>query len=208
MKLLYHDSAIIVVDKPGGLLSVPGRGPDKQDCVVSRLQDRFADLIPQPAVHRLDMHTSGVMILARTRESHRHLSLQFEKRKIKKTYLALVEGYLPEQQGRIELKFRLDTDNRPCQIYDPVNGKTGISLWRKEREENGCTRIIFHPLTGKTHQLRLHAAHHLGLGAPILGDALYGNGREGEQMMLHAASLSISHPLTGESFTFASEVPF
>ncbi|MBM9606136.1 RluA family pseudouridine synthase [Desulfopila inferna] len=208
MNLLFHDSEIIVIDKPGGLLAVPGRGPDRQDCVVSRLHRRFADLIPQPAVHRLDMYTSGVMILARTRESHRSLSMQFEQRKPAKIYIALVEGFPVEQQGRIELKFRLDIDNRPYQVHDPVNGKNGITLWRKLAKENGCTRIMFQPLTGRTHQLRLHAAHPLGLGAPIVGDSLYGNGREGDKMMLHAASLSISHPLSGEVLTFTSNVPF
>ena len=187
---------------------MPGRGPERQDCVVSRLRRRFVDLIPQPAVHRLDMYTSGVMILARTKESHRNLSIQFEQRKPEKTYIALVEGCLAQQQGRIELKFRLDIDNRPYQIYAPLNGKTGITLWRKIQNENGCTRIMFHPLTGRTHQLRLHAAHPLGLGSPIVGDSLYGNGREGDKMMLHAASLSISHPLSGEVLTFTSNIPF
>lgn len=208
LNTLYSDTDIIVIEKPGGLLSVPGRGPDKQDCAVSRLRLVFPDLMAQPAVHRLDMYTSGVMVLARNKEAHRDLCGQFEKRATKKTYIALVDGPVREKSGRIELKFRLDINNRPYQVYDPVQGKTGITLWKKLANEPTGTRIHFTPLTGRTHQLRVHAAHPLGLGTPILGDSLYGNGREGEQMMLHAAVLTIYHPRSKAPLTFSSEVPF
>jgi tRNA pseudouridine32 synthase/23S rRNA pseudouridine746 synthase len=206
--ILYSDSEIIVVDKPGGLLSVPGRGPDKQDCVVTRAQATFSDIIKQPAVHRLDMYTSGVMVLARTSESHKNISKQFEQRKTIKKYIALLDGILKEDSGRIELKFRLDVNNRPHQIYDPVQGKTSITLWRKITVESNSTRVEFSPLTGRTHQLRLHAAHESGLNMPIIGDKLYGSGKEGDQMMLHASSLTIFHPATQDTITFVSKVPF
>lgn len=208
MQLIFYDTEIIVIDKPGGLLSVPGRGPGKQDCAVSRVRKLFPDIIAQPAVHRLDMYTSGIMVLARTREAHRQLSMQFEKRIPHKKYTALLDGIITEREGRIELPFRLDPQNRPYQIYDPIHGKIGISLWNMIDIEPPYSRVEFQPLTGRTHQLRLHAAHALGLNAPIVGDVLYGRGQEGDQMMLHASSLSIRHPLTGESCTFTSTVPF
>ncbi|MEE4242582.1 MAG: RluA family pseudouridine synthase, partial [Desulfopila sp.] len=157
MKILFSDADIIVVDKPGGLLAVPGRGPAKQDCVVSRTRRLFPDLPVQPAVHRLDMYTSGIMVLARNKEAHRHLVRQFENREVEKKYVALLEGSIVQDQGRIELKFRLDINNRPYQVYDPVHGKTGITLWQKTATENQRTRVLFTPLTGRTHQLRLHA---------------------------------------------------
>ncbi len=208
MNIIYSDTEIIVVEKPGGLLSVPGRGEDKQDCVVTRVRRLFSPCIDQPAVHRLDMYTSGIMILARTPESHRNLSSQFEKRQTQKRYLALVDGIIAEPHGRIELQFRLDVNNRPYQIYDPHHGKLGITLWKRLGIEKSYTRIEFIPITGRTHQLRVHAAHKLGLNTPIVGDRLYGNGTEGDRMMLHAASLTFSHPHTGKPVTFTSPAPF
>ncbi len=208
MKLIFYDSEIIVIDKPGGLLSVPGRGPDKQDCVVSRVRKLFPDIIAQPAVHRLDMQTSGIMVLGRTRESHRHLSMQFEQGIPKKIYTALLDGVVTELEGRIELPFRLDPQNRPYQIYDPIGGKVGITIWRRIGIEGQYSRIEFQPLTGRTHQLRLHASHELGLNIPIVGDVLYGRGQEGDKMMLHASLLSLPHPLSGESLTFLSKASF
>lgn len=208
MNVLFADAHIVVVEKPGGLLAVPGRGPEKQDCVVNRVRRIFPDMILQPSVHRLDMFTSGLMVLAKTAKAHRNLSIQFEKRQPEKIYVALLDGIIKGTKGRIELKFRLDVENRPYQIYDPKNGKLGITFWKKLSEEHGCTRVQFSPFTGRTHQLRLHAAHELGLGTPIVGDSLYGRGREGEQMMLHAVSLSIRHPQTNNVIRFTSQTPF
>ncbi len=208
MNILLNDPDIVVVEKPGGLLSVPGRGANKQDCVVSRVKKLFPDIIDQPAVHRLDMYTSGVMVLAKNKEAHRDLSIQFEKRATKKEYIALLDGLIKQESGRIELKFRLDIENRPYQIYDPIQGKTGITLWKKIDTNQNSTRVHFTPLTGRTHQLRIHAAHKLGLGTPIVGDILYGNGNEGDQMMLHASSLTFYHPSTKEKRTITSIVPF
>ena len=208
LEVLHVDPEFVVVDKPAGLLSVPGRGPDKQDCVARRMRELFPDCPEQPSVHRLDMDTSGLMVLARTVEAHRVLSRQFAERRVKKKYLAVLDGVVGEEQGRIELSFRLDPDNRPHQVYDPVQGKSGITRWRKLSVKDGKTRVEFIPLTGRTHQLRLHAAHSLGLGCPIVGDRLYGSRQSGERMLLHAAFLQFFHPLTEAAEEFYSEVPF
>lgn len=208
LKIVYRDPAFVVVEKPGGLLAVPGRGEDKQDCVVARLRGLLPETIAQPAVHRLDMYTSGLMVLAVTAEAHRQLSRQFEERRVEKRYIALLDGLVAGEAGEIRLPFRLDPDNRPYQIHDPLRGKMGITRWRLLAVENGRTRIEFTPLTGRTHQLRLHAAHRLGLGVPIVGDRLYGHGREGERMLLHAAHLAFAHPSTGEPVSLDSPAPF
>ena len=208
IEIVYSDGAILLVNKPGGLLSVPGRGPDKQDCLVTRLQKQFPELPEQPAVHRLDMHTSGLMLLAMNEATHRNLSKQFQYRLVIKRYIAVVQGQVQGESGTIELAFRLDTENRPYQVYDPVNGKMGTTLWKKLSAHPLGTRIEFTPLTGRTHQLRLHASHPKGLGVPIVGDYLYGNGQDGEPMLLHASYLSFRHPVTGNSCEYRSEPPF
>ncbi len=208
IRLLYVDEDVIVVDKPAGLLSVPGRGPEMQDCVVRQVQDYFPDIIDQPAVHRLDMDTSGLMVLARIRRAHANLSEQFARRQVKKRYNAILEGVVAEEAGEIELAFRLDPDNRPYQVYDPEQGKLGITRWFKLAVHNGRTRVEFIPLTGRTHQLRLHAAHELGLNCPIVGDRLYGRRKPGERMLLHAQYLQFFHPTTEKRLVFRSAVPF
>jgi tRNA pseudouridine32 synthase / 23S rRNA pseudouridine746 synthase len=208
VNIIYTDPHIVIVNKPGGLLSVPGRGPDKQDCVVNRIKKLFPDCIKQPAVHRLDMYTSGLLVLALTQDSHKEMSKLFENRLVKKKYIAMLDGFIQDDSGDIHLPFRLDPDNRPYQIYDPTNGKLGITKWRKIGVERKKTRVEFIPLTGRTHQLRVHAAHNLGLGCPIIGDTLYGDGKEGDQMMLHASFLSFTHPISGKSMKFESGVPF
>lgn len=208
LKILYHDADIVIINKPGGLLSVPGRGADKQDCISKRLKEIFPDMIYQPAVHRLDMYTSGLMVFARTKEAHRKLSIQFEKHQVHKQYQALLEGIIEGDKGEIHLSFRLDLDNRPIQIYDPRHGKPGITRWTNLGIQSGKTRIEFTPLTGRTHQLRLHSAHPLGLGTPIIGDSLYGSGEDGDQMMLHATALQFLHPESKENICFKSLPPF
>ncbi|RPH38649.1 MAG: RluA family pseudouridine synthase, partial [Desulfobulbaceae bacterium] len=151
--IVFQDSALVVVVKPGGLLAVPGRGIEKQDCVVARIRRMLPEMIEQPAVHRLDMHTSGLMVLAVTQQAHRQLSRQFEQRQVDKRYIALLEGIISLQEGEIRLPFRLDPDNRPYQVYDPLQGKMGITRWRHLGTEDGRTRIEFTPLSGRTHQL-------------------------------------------------------
>ena len=201
-------ATFIVVDKPGGLLSVPGRTLDLHDCVTERMKARYPEMIAQPAVHRLDMDTSGLMVVARTEASHRALSIQFIQRLVEKKYIALLDGIVEAESGTIELPFRLDPESRPQQIYDPVNGKMGITQWRRIAHENGRTRIEFTPLTGRTHQLRLHASHSLGLGCPIVGDRLYGRNSGNERLLLHAAYLAFNDPETGVRLTFTSNVGF
>ncbi|XOF33556.1 MAG: RluA family pseudouridine synthase [Candidatus Electrothrix sp. YB6] len=215
LDIIFSDQHLVVVNKPGGLLAVPGRGPERQDCVVTRVKAQFPEAIAQLAVHRLDMATSGLMVLALTAEAHQHLSCQFAQRQVKKSYIALLDGAVAGEGGEITLRFRLDTENRPYQVYDPVQGKIGITRWRRLHVSGAAsstsgprTRVEFIPLTGRTHQLRLHAAHALGLGCPILGDSLYGTGTMGDPMFLHAARLSFLHPATGEQLEFRSSVPF
>ncbi|MCP4340124.1 MAG: RluA family pseudouridine synthase [Desulfobulbaceae bacterium] len=206
IEILYQDSELVVINKPGGMLSVPGRGPEKQDCAASRLRHHLLNMIEQPAVHRLDMYTSGLMVFAITTRAHRFLSGQFEKRAVVKKYTAVVEGIIEQTSGEIRLPFRLDPNNRPLQVHDPVHGKMGITKWRKLETIGNTTRIEFSPLTGRTHQLRVHAAHPgpMGLGFPIVGDSLYGLGKEGGQMMLHASYLQFVHPETSKVLEFQS----
>lgn len=216
LEILYRDESIVVVNKQSGLLAVPGRGPDKADCIEARLKKLFPQCeLNQPAVHRLDMETSGIMILALTKEAHRAMNMQFEERKVHKKYVALLDGvYRGETEGRIELKFRLDVENRPHQIYDEINGKLGITDYKiidVEKLKNkttgktkNVTRVEFEPQTGRTHQLRLHSSHcgGGGLGLPIVGDTLYGNPEDGEKLMLHAREITFNHPITGELMHF------
>lgn len=216
LEILYRDSQIVVINKPSGLLSVPGRTADKQDCVVSRLKKLFPHCIEQPSVHRLDMETSGVMVYALTKEAHRNLNMQFEAGTVHKKYIALIDGVFDhnEYQGELRLKFRLDINNRPHQIYDEVNGKLGITEWKKEGTElytapNGTkrrvTKILFTPHTGRTHQLRLAASDPHGFGIPIVGDTLYGHCEPGERLMLHACELEFKHPVSGAIQTILSQ---
>jgi tRNA pseudouridine32 synthase/23S rRNA pseudouridine746 synthase len=208
LEIIHNDSAFLLINKPGGLLSVPGRGEENQDCVVTRAQKLFPDLPGQPAVHRLDLHTSGLMLLARTPQALNNLMRQFQYRLVVKRYIGVIEGDPVEISGTIELAFRLDPENRPYQVYDPVNGKQGVTLWKKIAGDPRGSRIEFTPLTGRTHQLRLHASHPRGLGYPIVGDYLYGSGNDGDPMLLHACSLSFSHPSNGKPCVFESAPPF
>ena len=213
LEILYRDSQIIVVNKQSGLLSVPGRTPDKQDCVVSRVKKLFPHCITQPSVHRLDMETSGLLVLAFTEEAHKNLSCQFEEGTVHKKYVALLDGVFNhnEYKGELQLKFRLDVDNRPHQIYDEENGKLGITEWEKvgtvlytapDGSKRRTTKIIFTPKTGRTHQLRLAASDPHGFGIPIVGDSLYGHCEPGERLMLHAFELEFKHPVSGAQMKF------
>ncbi len=208
LEIVHEDPDFVIVDKVSGMLSVPGRGPEKRDCVAERVREMYPGCPEQPAVHRLDMDTSGLLIVARNTESHRNLSIQFQRREIRKRYIALLDGVLEAESGKIELPFRLDVDNRPYQIHDPVHGKIGITHWEKLSVEAGHTRILFIPMTGRTHQLRVHAAHELGLGIPIVGDPLYGRGTGPGQLKLHAEELGFQHPRTGLALDFRSSARF
>ena len=205
LEILYRDNDIVVINKQAGLLSVAGRGEDKQDCAESRVRQFFPQAPRQCAVHRLDMETSGILVLALNSEAHRKLNEQFAEGKVHKKYIALLDGILHgKPEGRTELSFRLDTDNRPHQIYDKENGKIGITEWKKIKvvSTSSTTLVEFTPLTGRTHQLRLAASCPKelgGLGIPIAGDTLYGNGKTEAfpRLMLHAAEISFIHPASG-----------
>lgn len=208
LDILHTDPEFVVVNKCSGMLAVPGRGPEKVDSVAYRVRRMFPACIEQPAVHRLDMDTSGLMVVALSAEAHRNLSRQFHERLTSKKYVALLDGVLEQDAGTIELPFRLDVENRPIQIYDEVHGKLGTTHWRKIAVEGSYTRVEFTPVTGRTHQLRLHASHEKGLGIPIVGDPFYGRGEGPGQLKLHACELSFTHPSTGEQQHFISEPDF
>ena len=219
LEILYRDRDIIVVNTQSGVLSVPGKV--EPDCIANRVRRLFPGCIAQPAVHRLDMETSGLMVLAFTREAHRRLSAQFEAGSVRKEYVALVDGILPARgvppHGTMELYFRVDLDNRPHQMWDEVHGKKAVTEWRVQdvetyRAPDGSrrrvTRVLFLPHTGRTHQLRLAAADPHGFGVPIVGDTLYGRCAAGERLMLHAQCLRFSHPTTGEEMMFRCAAGF
>ena len=208
MKILHLEDDFVVVEKASGFLSVPGKSPENQDSVSKRICSLFPNSIAQPAVHRLDMDTSGIILMALTKETHRKLSTQFRIRKVYKEYTALLDGHLTESEGSVELPFRLDVENRPHQIYDEVYGKMGLTHWECLGKEGDYNRILFKPYTGRTHQLRLHASHAKGLNIPIVDDPLYGNGHGNGQLKLHASLLSFQHPKTHETMTFTSTVPW
>ncbi|WP_332447713.1 RluA family pseudouridine synthase [Sphaerochaeta sp.] len=212
LDIIHRDEDLMVVNKPASLLSVPGNGAEHQDSVETRVRLLFPDAPRQCAVHRLDMDTSGLLVIALNKEAYRHVQHQFREHMVQKTYVALLDGVVTEEQGRIELPFRLDPKNRPHQIYDEVHGKWGTTLFhriRVERRADGrlATRMLFIPLTGRTHQLRLHSAHPKGLGKPIIGDRLYGNGAS-DRLHLHAKTISFLHPRTNERMEFSTQDPF
>lgn len=207
LQYLHRDDSLIVVVKPGGLLSVPGRGPEKADCLVSRIQTDFAGAL---TVHRLDMETSGLVILARNPESHRRLSALFQNRIVSKRYVAVVDGLLGADSGTIELPLLTDWPNRPRQKVDFRAGKPSLTHYRVLDRDTAmrCTRVELIPVTGRTHQLRVHL---LSIGHPILGDRLYANaaGSVGPgRLLLHASWLAFPHPDNGKSLTFSNPAPF
>ncbi len=205
LSVVYVDDAIIVVDKPTLLLSVPGRGPDKQDSVVTRAA---RDYPGAREVHRLDWETSGLMLLARCPEVHSELSRQFREREVGKEYTAVVYGALPEEQGEITLPLRGDWPNRPRQMVDEVDGKPSLTKWRRLSVEGSCSRVLLTPVTGRTHQLRVHMQ---AMGYPIIGDRLYAPSAAlglASRLLLHANALSFLHPHSREALWFTSPVPF
>ncbi len=210
LTLLYADPWLVVVDKPAGLLSVPGRGAHLLDSVLTRLRARFPAATGPLLVHRLDQDTSGLLLAALDAETHTALQRLFLEHTITKTYVAWVEGDVVAETGEvgeITLPLRGDPDDRPRQIVDPAHGTPALTLWRVEARRGDRTRLSLQPRTGRTHQLRVHLAHPEGLGAPIVGDRLYGRGGA-ERLMLHAAELRFTHPHTGEPMCVRSEAPF
>jgi tRNA pseudouridine32 synthase/23S rRNA pseudouridine746 synthase len=201
--LIYQDDVLLVIVKPSGLLAVPGRGEEKQDCLSSRIQKIFPDAL---IVHRLDMATSGLMVFARGAEMQSRLSRLFSDRKVGKRYVAVVAGKLGSESGEISLPLVCDWPNRPKQKVDHDSGKRSLTRYRVLTYGSiaDTSRVELEPVTGRTHQLRVHLA---AIGHPILGDALYG-GFPAARLLLHATSLSFGHPRVGKVLDFASEAPF
>lgn len=206
LSVIYRDHAILVADKPAGLLSVPGKGEHLADCLLSRVQAAFPEAL---LVHRLDRDTSGVMIFALTPQAQRHLGLQFEKRQTRKTYVARVAGHVAEDTGTVDLPLIVDWPNRPKQKVDFTEGRPAQTDWRVvRREADGTTRLRLYPLTGRSHQLRVHMRE---IGHPILGDPFYAEGPARDdhpRLMLHAESLRLRHPEGGRGMTFSAPCPF
>lgn len=216
MTPLYLDEHLLVLDKPAGLLAVPGRGPDKQDCLSARAQALWPDAL---IVHRLDMATSGLLVMARGLPMQRALSLAFEKRQVHKRYRAVVAGALSEPEGRIDLPLMIDWLNRPRSIVQHQHGKPSLTRWRRLDGPGWqpdvpapypviTTRVELEPVTGRTHQLRVHLQ---AIGHPIVGDPLYATSEQqgwSSRLLLHACELSLPHPATGQALHFHSPCPF
>jgi tRNA pseudouridine32 synthase/23S rRNA pseudouridine746 synthase len=208
---LYVDDALLVVDKPSDLLAVPGRGVDKQDCLAARVQARYPDAL---IVHRLDMATSGLMVMARSVAAQRELNKAFAARAVTKRYVAVVAGRLdapsPDGWGTIDLPLICDWPNRPRQMVDHNTGKPSLTRWRVLGYDatRDTTRVELEPVTGRSHQLRVHLCE---LGHPILGDSLYASAEDrvrAERLLLHAWSLGFAHPVTGAALGFERPAPF
>lgn len=204
LEIIYEDEAIAVVNKPAGMLSVPGKAaiPSVYDLMSKHLSHIEGPL----TVHRLDMDTSGLLLIAKTKDAHQCLQTQFEQRLVNKRYLALLDGLVPNEAGRISLPLRPDVHDRPRQLVDPIHGKPAVTDYQVLERKNGRTLIAFYPQTGRTHQLRVHAAHPLGLHCPIVGDALYG--KPADRLYLHAEMLEFTHPATRERITFQTKAEF
>ena len=218
--LLYADDSLLVLNKPAGLLSVPGRGEDKQDCLSARVQSRFADAL---IVHRLDMATSGLMLMARGPAVQRQLNEAFASRAVHKRYIAVVDGHLPaplntmDGWGDIDLPIAVDWPRRPLRVIDPVLGKPSQTRWRVLAHHSApdgtphfmpTTRLELEPVTGRSHQLRVHLQ---AIGHAILGDALYGCARtqaQSDRLLLHAHTLTLAHPLDGRELALTCPAPF
>ena len=202
--ILHEDAEVLLVDKPAGLLSVPGKGPHLADCLIARVQDAFPDAL---LVHRLDRDTSGVMIFALTPHAQRHLGLQFEKRMTRKTYVARVWGVPEEKSGTVDLPLIVDWPNRPLQMVCHETGKPAQTDWKKIKSDGETARMRLFPKTGRSHQLRVHM---LALGHPILGDPFYATGpaRDFPRLMLHSEELRFNHPQGGTSTKVRAKAPF
>ena len=202
LETIYRDAAFLAVNKPTGMLTVPGRGADKQDCLYHRVLEQFPDAL---MVHRLDMDTSGLVLFARSPEAQRSLSLQFEKRGISKTYVAVVEGAIEQEEGMIDYPMRKDMEQRlpPKHLVDCVRGKKAVTEWRVLERGDGTTRVALFPKTGRSHQLRVHMQ---SIGHPIVGDPIYG--QPSRRLMLHAQTLEFRHPVTDEPIRLESPPPF
>ena len=205
VEVIYEDEYLAAVYKPAGMYSVPGKD-EAVSSVLSWAQNRYPDSDSPLLVHRLDMHTSGLLLIGKTKEAHAALQQMFERHQIRKTYIAVLDGIVPQDEGLIRLPLRPDVEHRPMQMVDPVHGKPAVTRYRVLERSGQTTRIAFFPQTGRTHQLRVHAAHPDGLGCPIRGDQLYG--RPSDRLYLHAEQVQLAHPVTGQRLTLKVPVPF
>lgn len=205
LDVIHQDAEILVLNKPSGLLTVPGKAAEHADCLELRAQEQFP---LSRIVHRLDMDTSGVVIMAMNAEAHRHLGLQFERRHTAKTYCADVFGCVTEDQGAVDLPLRCDWPNRPMQMVDHEQGRSAQTNWKVSERRDNWTRMELTPITGRSHQLRVHM---LAIGHPILGDRFYATGNAlsmADRLRLHAQSLTVHHPNGGERVRFTASLPF
>lgn len=204
IKIVYEDDVLLVINKPAEFLSVPGK--KIQDSVYQRIKDRYPNATGPLIVHRLDMSTSGLLLIAKDEETYIKLQSQFIKRTIKKRYVALLDGILKEKEGFIDLPLRVDLDDRPRQLVCYEHGKQAQTKWEVIEVKNNQTRVYFYPISGRTHQLRVHASHELGLKTPIVGDDLYGS--KSNRLHLHAEQLVFTHPVTKEIITITEKAEF
>lgn len=207
LQIVHADAHCIVACKPSGLLAVPGRGDAGRDCLSERVRSEYPDAL---IVHRLDMATSGLMLLARSTDTQRRLSIAFARREVHKRYIAVVAGRLNADQGEIDLPLAADWPNRPRQVVDAIRGRPSLTRYRvlEFDDARATTRVELEPVTGRSHQLRVHL---LALGHTILGDALYGSAEvqaAAPRLLLHASSLRFTHPASGETMSFDSSPPF
>lgn len=204
LETLYEDEYLLVINKPEGMLSVPGKR--ETDSVYKRVKEKYSESTGPMIVHRLDMATSGLLLIAKTKEAHQNLQAQFKNRTIKKRYIALLDGVLMQSEGIVNLPICLNPLDRPRQMISEEYGKPAITKYEVLEHSKTQTLIAFYPLTGRTHQLRVHAAHPLGLNCPITGDELYG--RKAERLYLHAESLEFKHPVTGKTIIIKKKADF
>jgi tRNA pseudouridine32 synthase / 23S rRNA pseudouridine746 synthase len=204
LDIIFEDEHLLIVNKPEEFLSVPGK--NITDSVYSRIRELYPHADGPLVVHRLDMSTSGLLLIAKSEVIYKMLQRQFLKRSVKKRYVALLDGDLDADSGSIDLPLRVDLDDRPRQLVCYVHGRPALTRWEVAERKNGRTKIFFYPITGRTHQLRVHAAHTLGLNCPIVGDDLYGE--KADRLYLHAEQLTFFHPVEKREMTFVAECPF
>ncbi|WP_158966775.1 bifunctional tRNA pseudouridine(32) synthase/23S rRNA pseudouridine(746) synthase RluA [Paraglaciecola sp. L3A3] len=205
LDIIYQDDDILLLNKPSGLLSVPGKAFEHRDSLQTRVQTVFPTAT---VVHRLDMATSGLMVMALNKPAHRHISKQFELRETSKTYIAVVYGHTAAESGTVDLPLICDWPNRPKQMVDHERGKKALTHWSVLQRNENSTRVELKPITGRSHQLRVHM---LSLGHPIIGDRLYAHPEALEmanRLNLHALTLSFRHPQSEQALNFETPVPF
>ncbi len=198
LSIVYQDNDMVIINKPAEFLSVPGK--TITDSVYSRMRAMFPDSDSPLIVHRLDMSTSGLIVIALTKDAHKALQKQFIERTVEKRYVALLEGTSEANEGVIDFPMRVDLDDRPRQIVCYQYGKPAQTTWQVLERKNGRTKVYYYPKTGRTHQLRVHSAHIKGMNMPIVGDDLYG--QKGDRLCLHAQYLAFNHPTTNERVVF------